>query len=407
MVAIVVYNCNNLLHLLRQNEKKYQVIGFILFLFFYTLSLIFLIFFHAAETVQTAKFWYRFSFISRPLLFASMILLVYSFFQDNRPIPFWIIALFYLPAIPVVITGTMGLIEIQDIVLHTDGNIVVFSSGKFWTIYYILYFVYCIVFHLAFIIRKIIVARNNRTRILGKTLFYCILVPAVLAALLKYPIPAFFADHGIHVPRMDYLAIFLGTWGALYAYRKYSFMRNDVPYNLENILEQMRDGIILTNREGNVTYCNNTVTRFAGYACNGQRNEVMHISKLLPGCDIDTSEADNLQNTDFQWRNTFMRLSTGEKRYVQIYYRFIFDDFNDYIGLLVIFQPYNKLENAKKQYNLTKREIEIIQLLNSGINNNKIAEILFLSPHTVRNHIQNIYAKTGTHNKYRLLKLVL
>ncbi|HXX77342.1 MAG TPA: response regulator transcription factor [Ktedonobacteraceae bacterium] len=42
---------------------------------------------------------------------------------------------------------------------------------------------------------------------------------------------------------------------------------------------------------------------------------------------------------------------------------------------------------------LTEREREILSLLSQGQNNAEIAQRLFLSPKTVRNHLSNIFNK--------------
>lgn len=42
---------------------------------------------------------------------------------------------------------------------------------------------------------------------------------------------------------------------------------------------------------------------------------------------------------------------------------------------------------------LTKREIEIIDNLKSGLSRKEIASELFLSNHTVNSHVKNIYRK--------------
>jgi DNA-binding NarL/FixJ family response regulator len=42
---------------------------------------------------------------------------------------------------------------------------------------------------------------------------------------------------------------------------------------------------------------------------------------------------------------------------------------------------------------LTERELEVLPLISEGLNNQEIAQKLFLSPKTVRNHITNIYSK--------------
>ncbi|MBF6608851.1 MAG: response regulator transcription factor [Flavobacterium sp.] len=48
---------------------------------------------------------------------------------------------------------------------------------------------------------------------------------------------------------------------------------------------------------------------------------------------------------------------------------------------------------------LTPREIEVLEQLSKGLNYNLIADNLFLSPATVRKHIENIYTKLQVHNK--------
>ena len=48
---------------------------------------------------------------------------------------------------------------------------------------------------------------------------------------------------------------------------------------------------------------------------------------------------------------------------------------------------------------LTKRETEILTQLSKGLNYNGISDNLFISPSTVRKHIENIYKKLQVHSK--------
>lgn len=50
---------------------------------------------------------------------------------------------------------------------------------------------------------------------------------------------------------------------------------------------------------------------------------------------------------------------------------------------------------------LTPREIEILSLIAKGKNNDYIAEKLFISPFTVKSHIQYIYKKIGVPNRVK------
>jgi DNA-binding NarL/FixJ family response regulator len=56
-------------------------------------------------------------------------------------------------------------------------------------------------------------------------------------------------------------------------------------------------------------------------------------------------------------------------------------------------------EKDKEDIKLSNRETEVLEHLSKGLNYNKIAENLILSPSTVRKHIENIYRKLQVHNK--------
>ncbi len=58
-----------------------------------------------------------------------------------------------------------------------------------------------------------------------------------------------------------------------------------------------------------------------------------------------------------------------------------------------------KIINEVKNYNLSKRETEILDLLAKGYRYKEIAELLFISNDTVRTHIRNIYEKMGVRSK--------
>ncbi|MBE9575236.1 MULTISPECIES: response regulator transcription factor [Flavobacterium] len=59
------------------------------------------------------------------------------------------------------------------------------------------------------------------------------------------------------------------------------------------------------------------------------------------------------------------------------------------------------LDNKKEEeiIKLTTREVDVLEQLSKGLNYINIAENLFLSPATVRKHIENIYTKLQVHNK--------
>jgi DNA-binding CsgD family transcriptional regulator len=64
------------------------------------------------------------------------------------------------------------------------------------------------------------------------------------------------------------------------------------------------------------------------------------------------------------------------------------------------------IENLEKKYKITKREMEVIDLICLGKTNKEIADQLFISVDTVKDHNYKIFQKTGVRNRTQLVKLV-
>lgn len=60
-----------------------------------------------------------------------------------------------------------------------------------------------------------------------------------------------------------------------------------------------------------------------------------------------------------------------------------------------------------KQFDLTKRELEILRLIRQDYSNLQIAEELFLSVHTVQTHRKNIMSKLNINTSTALMKFIL
>jgi DNA-binding CsgD family transcriptional regulator/ArsR family metal-binding transcriptional regulator len=55
--------------------------------------------------------------------------------------------------------------------------------------------------------------------------------------------------------------------------------------------------------------------------------------------------------------------------------------------------------DAKKDFGLTNREIEVLKLIAQGLTNNEISNVLFISPHTVKSHMINIFNKLNVSDR--------
>lgn len=73
---------------------------------------------------------------------------------------------------------------------------------------------------------------------------------------------------------------------------------------------------------------------------------------------------------------------------------------------LIIFYRKSQNNAFRPAYGLTNREMEIITLLSAGASNQQIAEKLFVSEHTVKSHIYNIFRKINVRNRIQALNWI-
>ena len=56
---------------------------------------------------------------------------------------------------------------------------------------------------------------------------------------------------------------------------------------------------------------------------------------------------------------------------------------------------------------LTEREFEVLQLVSQGYSNQEISKKIFVSSHTVKAHLENIYRKLHVDNRIRAIIIAL
>ncbi|NJK40184.1 MAG: helix-turn-helix transcriptional regulator [Acaryochloridaceae cyanobacterium SU_2_1] len=66
-----------------------------------------------------------------------------------------------------------------------------------------------------------------------------------------------------------------------------------------------------------------------------------------------------------------------------------------------------KSGELQANYPLSDRELQVIDLVASGLKNEEISQRLDISKRTVDNHISNILTKTGTDNRVALVRWAL
>ncbi len=80
-------------------------------------------------------------------------------------------------------------------------------------------------------------------------------------------------------------------------------------------------------------------------------------------------------------------------------------------AVVVLLQPIGidpelMIEGFADDYDLSRREHEVLRLVVEGASTGSMASQLGISPHTVRDHIKNLYRKTGTSSRSELVGLL-
>ena len=64
-------------------------------------------------------------------------------------------------------------------------------------------------------------------------------------------------------------------------------------------------------------------------------------------------------------------------------------------------------ESVAERFSLSKREVEVVRLICEGITNREIGEKLYISEHTVKDHIKNIMRKMEVASRNELVAVLL
>jgi len=193
------------------------------------------------------------------------------------------------------------------------------------------------------------------------------------------------------------------------------------PHGLDAALERAADGAFVIGPDGRIVLWNRAAERMLGYAarevigrpcCDLFVGYDDHGNRLCyRGCHVSTlvKMGDPVQSFDMKTRS-----KTGRPIWINVSTLVVsgggaggpltvhlFRDTTATKELLTLVHDHLSEPAAPSTSNgaLTRREIEILDLVATGVRTRVIAERLHVSPATVRNHVQNILGKLGAHSR--------
>ncbi|MCF6366447.1 MAG: response regulator [Bacteroidales bacterium] len=165
---------------------------------------------------------------------------------------------------------------------------------------------------------------------------------------------------------------------------------------LKSVLNKIHDSVQLK-----ISFINKTkkavfIDVFAKHIEIGNRSSLIGTVKQINNASENTKTY-NIENNEFRKIVDFL-LSTGKEK--------IAEEILNIKNILTFDEETNR-NKIKEKVKLTKRELEVLQLICDGFTNVKIAEKLFISNRTVDNHRANLLLKTSTGNTASLVAFAI
>lgn len=191
---------------------------------------------------------------------------------------------------------------------------------------------------------------------------------------------------------------------------------------------------ILNTESCEIEYVSQTITAVLGYSpqefTTAKLFSVIHPDDLdyCRKCEMECIEVSNSLRFEEHYRYSFQysyRVRRDDGSYVTVrqqYHAIEVDPYGHMLKTIVMhecipdFQErpgddlkvFDNLKNRPinwpNKYKLTKRELEILDLIVKGYNSNEISEKLYLSRHTVNTHRKNILSKTRSNSVVELMQ---
>lgn len=181
----------------------------------------------------------------------------------------------------------------------------------------------------------------------------------------------------------------------------FNMIREDTTHGII-ILDESRD-ILFSNLKAD-QICARLAGKYTPARIPGNRE------KRIPAVIIE----DCRQKTDFPFLFRQRILTLGPKENVRVKCRSIDKKISGtgkalFMVTLEEDDPGSRISRArlKERFGLTRREIEIVSYISRGFTNLEIADTLFISEGTVKNHLKHIFAKTGATNRTRMIHKTL
>ncbi len=348
---------------------------------------------------ETVMLWYRFSAIGWIGFIPMVFWFVFTLTYPERPVPRWAVALFVLWA------GTLLLQQWRGTIFVTSFNRLSVGWGREgyldsrWAWLYLLVFFAVAVWSIFALIQAI-----RRTRLAAKRLPLMVILVGLLlnylagtADVLLLPVA------GASSPNTVIIAVFLVVFVVSLMMIRRRFLLTDYQLIMEEIMDTLSDAVVITDADGLVIRMNRTARSFFDRSEEAARfnlREIVENEELLHALEGAGASDSDMGRLSIAYPGDCDEL-IGQATLYPVADR--------QLGLLsfILVITFNHQEaRFLKNQGFTRQEITVALLLLEGYTNAEIAEQLFVSYGTVKNHVSRIFSRVGVNNRSTFIRYV-
>lgn len=170
----------------------------------------------------------------------------------------------------------------------------------------------------------------------------------------------------------------------------------------EVVLNKIPVGIIVYDRNLRAVFTNRAASHFLKrYALP---EEVPHLTRRI----FDAMESGDMERSFPGEVYLYKRLEGSSSNWI---FKFFMSTLpKPIVGLFIMEETVSQkmdMNHIRRQFGLTRRETDILRRVLDGHKNVEIAEELEISEQTVKDHLSNVYMKTGVENRFDLVRLLM
>ena len=172
--------------------------------------------------------------------------------------------------------------------------------------------------------------------------------------------------------------------------------------DIDFLINKCPIGFFVFNRRLDVVFRNKQASAFLRrYELPGEIYEIsrrifdaMSIGKLQ---ELFPGEIFFAKKFDGSPSNWIFKIYSYEKSDPRVYLMIIEEKMSNKINL----------NEVRRQFKLTRRETDVLRRVVDGLKNAEIAYDIEISEQTIKDHLSNIYIKTGVENRMALMRMLL